>query len=1501
MAKAKEETAKVKVILDNKEAQQRVEELTSKFNELRKAKRDALKSGDTAGAAAMEPEIKRLQKEINQYKKSIVDVDHVLRNLNKVPLKDLNDAQKKLSRDLKFLNQDSKEYKQTLEKLNIVQRQVSKANTQIKNSATGLGASLKNMLPLASFTALLYCIRMLIVPFTQFQWTMAKVGSVSNATREEFGKLKKEAQDLGASTEYTASQVADLQLAYARLGFTADQILTITSATLDLATATGSDLASSADVAGSTLRAFGYDASQMLRVVDVRADSFNKSALDLATFTESMKYVAPVAATANVSLEQTTAMLGVLANRGIRGSMAGTALKRILTEISIEGKSVAEALDDLNKKGLTLENAEDEVGKYAMTALTVLASNSAAIETLNSALIESAGTAARTAAVMRDNIKGDLDTFKSKLEGIAIWLGDTLNPLIRGTIQFFTMLLTPIKIVGLALGTYFIVLKTGMGLHKSLGFLYVYINNQRAKSIILINGETTANTKQMLSLRGATAATQLYAAAKLLLAGNFKAASVAAKMFMASIGPLGWISIGLGVVVGALAAFSGKADEAASASSRLALELSMEDATYKELTRAVAENAVGSKARAEAIRLINERYGELLPNMVTEKMSNEEISSTLEIVNRKMEENISLKIKAAELEKIRKEQMATETDVLDRFVKEYEKLNSNKTPEQLGVFTMKMAELISKAREGEVTMNDARTVLVELGYDAKKVASIMAGSDSSAARGMRNTYSMLLEVSAAAKLASNSMSVLNSLISGSTEPVAKYADYTLEKLEVSLRNVNGQLSTNVMITRSGRLELEQQRDALTKELVARKLQTDQFNTYANTIKRLKSEKEALELQRGAVDVSDKKEIARIGQLIEAKEKQIAAFEGKATKNTKQWSVSGDEAFLKSQTALREQLLSGTIATDDEYNKLLLGLEIKTLEERIASKKESGAELAKLQSELAEKLYNQSKSEQARLQKLLDAKAESGSETEKENASYEKRLRDLELFNRRREEMTTQEQEALDSIERLHAQKLSSIYVTELSREIDQRQKALNRTATTLKQSQNDELEGVKTFEQKKQLLRRWFSDAELLRVKTDKEADKLIKAEYDREAQEALRDDLTQMLTIYETVASEAAATGLFETGVAATEEDIQKLNQIIDDLRKQLSELGASPMPTLGGEKEQKFDVLGMSSDRWTELITNIEDGTIGLGGMLEIARAIGEAFTAVGQLMSEMENREFKNYTATQNKKKQSLERQLKSNTLSQERYNDAVQRIDAETEAKREELEIKQAKRNKVLAILSAIINTAIGVTTALTLPPPASYILAGITAAMGAIQIATIAATPLPGREDGGILVEREQDGRQFRAGYDPDKRGYINKPTVIVGESGEEFVVNDKGVHNPTIRPVIDILNRAQKNKTIGSINLPAVLSSAGIVPGRASGGAISQNGAASNVSQSVTNQSDDSSSVQLATTLSRVTQVLDRLNYRLDNPLPSEVSLLGKKGLHEAEKRYKRIQDRSGI
>ncbi len=274
--------------------------------------------------------------------------------------------------------------------------------------------------------------------FSSFQLEMAKVKAISGATADEFMRLEKNAQDLGASTIFSAKQVAALQVEFAKLGFTASEITKVTEATLALAQASGSDLSRAAEVAGSTLRAYGLDASETGRVTDVMAKSFSTSALDMEKFAESMKFVAPVAKSAGISIEQTSAMLAVMANSGIKGSQAGTALRRIISELGAGAKPTTAVLKEMAEAGIGLTDAKDEVGRHAQSALLILAAGADQIKPLTEEYENSAGAAKEMAAIMDDTVSGSMMALKSASEGAMIQIGELVSVAFRPMVQFIT-------------------------------------------------------------------------------------------------------------------------------------------------------------------------------------------------------------------------------------------------------------------------------------------------------------------------------------------------------------------------------------------------------------------------------------------------------------------------------------------------------------------------------------------------------------------------------------------------------------------------------------------------------------------------------------------------------------------------------------------------------------------------------------------------------------------------------------------------------------------------------------------------------------------------------------------------------------------------------------------------------------------------------------------------------------------------------------------------------
>jgi TP901 family phage tail tape measure protein len=297
--------------------------------------------------------------------------------------------------------------------------------------------------------------------FSDFDDQMRTVQAVTEASGQQFDMLTEKAKELGRTMSYTASQVAATMVELGRAGFNPQQIDDAIESVMNLARATGTELPTSANIAAATLRAFELEASEMGRVADVLTATANKSAQTLEDLGEAMKYAAPVAASYGLTLEETSKILGALANFSIRGSMAGTTMKQVLLQLAKEDirqrlaelgvavtdvsgnllnasdvlKNLGQAITDIPPADrLTLLN--DLFGQRAVAGGIKL--TTANFLELNDAIDHADGTAARAAATMDSGIGGAFRRLMSAVEGVAIAVGDALAPTIARLAEFLT-------------------------------------------------------------------------------------------------------------------------------------------------------------------------------------------------------------------------------------------------------------------------------------------------------------------------------------------------------------------------------------------------------------------------------------------------------------------------------------------------------------------------------------------------------------------------------------------------------------------------------------------------------------------------------------------------------------------------------------------------------------------------------------------------------------------------------------------------------------------------------------------------------------------------------------------------------------------------------------------------------------------------------------------------------------------------------------------------------
>lgn len=322
--------------------------------------------------------------------------------------------------------------KATTTNLNALTRQQLLASKAIKQG-TGLTTSItKGFANFAlqmgaatlAITVITSAIKGAINIVKDFQQANADLAAVLGKTRGEIKELTKDAKRLGSTTAFTATEVSKLQKVFAKLGFSTQEILNATEATLDLAAATGTDLARAAEVAGGTIRGFQLDASETTDVVDIMTKAFSKSGLDTEKFAEAIKLVAPTAVATKRNLTTVTSQLGTLADNMISGSIAGTQLNRVFIELNKKGITLEEAISKVKDSSNGLATATDLVKDRGAKALLILAKNTEQTAKLKEALDDAGGTARIMAETQLDTLTGSTIKLSSAWEGFILSLED---------------------------------------------------------------------------------------------------------------------------------------------------------------------------------------------------------------------------------------------------------------------------------------------------------------------------------------------------------------------------------------------------------------------------------------------------------------------------------------------------------------------------------------------------------------------------------------------------------------------------------------------------------------------------------------------------------------------------------------------------------------------------------------------------------------------------------------------------------------------------------------------------------------------------------------------------------------------------------------------------------------------------------------------------------------------------------------------------------------------
>ena len=292
-----------------------------------------------------------------------------------------------------------------------------------------------------------------------FDSAMANVAAISGATGDDLQALRDKAREMGEKTKFSASEAADAMSYMAMAGWKTGDMLYGIEGIMHLAAASGEDLATTSDIVTDALTAFGLTAEDSAHFADILAAASSNANTNVSMMGETFKYCAPVAGALGYSAEDVAEAIGLMGNAGIKSTQAGTALRTMMTKLQGELKLSGEALGEVtiqtaNADGSMRElsdiladcrtafskmseseaaaAAETLVGKNAMSGFLALMNSAPGdIDKLRNAIDNCDGSAENMAAIMQDNLNGQLTILKSQLEELAISFGEMLMPVIR--------------------------------------------------------------------------------------------------------------------------------------------------------------------------------------------------------------------------------------------------------------------------------------------------------------------------------------------------------------------------------------------------------------------------------------------------------------------------------------------------------------------------------------------------------------------------------------------------------------------------------------------------------------------------------------------------------------------------------------------------------------------------------------------------------------------------------------------------------------------------------------------------------------------------------------------------------------------------------------------------------------------------------------------------------------------------------------------------------------
>lgn len=436
------------IYVNNQQAQDALKELNGKLEKLRTSYANLNKSSKN-----YETRERELAKQIEATERSIATAEkgtdsyrRAMENLSKRGIDQLIRMQRQLNSEIKKLDPNDAEFKKLSENYQRVTQRIKELKAAQEGVSAGGGGIFKKAGSWLSnyYGALVIgyqAVKRVAQGFMEayktisnFEQANANLASILGATSDQMEVLEKAAIQLGSSTRYSASQVTGLQTELAKLGFTVKEITDMSPAVLNFAGSVGTDLASAASLAGVALRSFNLGSEQTEDALGTMAVACNKSALSFEYLQNSFSTIAPVAKTYGLSLKDTIALLGTLANAGFDASSAATATRNILLNLSDTNGKLAKALGGsvhsfedimgamkkLRDQGVDLNTTLELTDKRSVAAFNTFLDGVESAQTLRGELEDVNGELQRMAEQRANTVEGAIDGMKSAWEGLVL-------------------------------------------------------------------------------------------------------------------------------------------------------------------------------------------------------------------------------------------------------------------------------------------------------------------------------------------------------------------------------------------------------------------------------------------------------------------------------------------------------------------------------------------------------------------------------------------------------------------------------------------------------------------------------------------------------------------------------------------------------------------------------------------------------------------------------------------------------------------------------------------------------------------------------------------------------------------------------------------------------------------------------------------------------------------------------------------------------------------------